>query len=34
MRNFETVATETKILTVRVRFENLRDELIKSSQAG
>ena len=34
MRDFEPVATETKILTVRVRFENLRDELIKSSQAG
>ena len=34
MRNFEAVATETKIPTVRARFENLRDELIKSSQAG
>ena len=33
-RNFEPMATETKISTVRVRFEYLRDELIKSSQAG
>ena len=34
MRNFEAVATEAKISPVRVRFEYLRDELIKSSQAG
>lgn len=33
-RNFEPMATEAKISTVRVRFEYLRDELIKSSQAG
>ena len=34
MRNFEPMATEAKISTVRVRFEYLRDELIKTSQAG
>ena len=34
MRNFETVATETKIPAVRARFENLRNDLIQSSQAG
>ena len=34
MRNFETVATETKIPTVRARFENLRNDLIQSSEAG
>ena len=28
MRNFEPVATETKIPTVRARFENLRNDLI------
>ena len=33
-RNFEPMATEAKISPVRVRFEYLRDELIKSSQAG
>ena len=33
-RNFEPMATEAKISTVRVRFEYLRDELIKTSQAG
>jgi hypothetical protein len=33
-RNFEPMATEAKISTVRVRFEYLRDELVKSSQAG
>lgn len=33
-RNFEPMATEAKIPTVRVRFEYLRDELIKTSQAG
>ena len=34
MRNFETVATETKIPAVRARFENLRNDLIQSSEAG
>ena len=34
MRNFEAVATETKIPAVRARFENLRDNLIQSSEAG
>lgn len=33
-RNFEPMATEAKISTVRVRFEYLRDELVKTSQAG
>jgi len=33
MRNFEAVATETKIPTVRARFENLRDNF-QSSEAG
>ena len=33
-RNFEPVATETKIPTVRARFENLRNDLIQSSEAG
>ena len=33
-RNFEPMATEAKISTVRVRFEYLRDELIKTSEAG
>ena len=33
-RNFEPMATEAKISPVRIRFEYLRDELIKSSQAG
>lgn len=33
-RNFEPMATEAKISTIRVRFEYLRDELIKTSQAG
>ena len=33
-RDFEPMATEAKISTVRVRFEYLRDELIKTSQAG
>ena len=34
MRNFEPVAAETKIPAVRARFENLRDNLIQSSEAG
>lgn len=34
MRNFEPVATETKIPMVRARFENLRNDLIQSSEAG
>ena len=34
MRNFEPVATETKIPTVRAKFENLRNDLIQSSEAG
>ena len=34
MRNFETVATETKIPAVRARFESLSDNLIQSSEAG
>ena len=34
MRNFEPVATETKIPAVRARFENLRNDLIQSSEAG
>ena len=34
IRNFEPVATETKIPTVRARFENLRNDLIQSSEAG
>ena len=34
MRNFEPVATETKIPAVRARFENLRDNLIQASEAG
>ena len=33
-RNFEPVATETKIPTVRAKFENLRNDLIQSSEAG
>ena len=33
MRNFEAVAAETKIPTVRARFENLRDNF-QSSEAG
>ena len=34
MRNFEPVATETKIPAVRARFENLRNDLIQSSETG
>ncbi|MBF1034281.1 MAG: hypothetical protein HXL11_02600 [Candidatus Nanosynbacter sp.] len=34
MRNFEPVATETKIPTVRAKFEELRDNLIQESEAG
>ena len=34
MRNFEPVATETKIPTVRAKFESLRDDLVQESEAG
>ena len=33
-RNFEPMATEAKISTVRAKFENLRNDLIQSSEAG